>query len=150
MSADLFASAAAADPIRPWEYIRLIREAAGLTIAQTARPYWIKAEGRPDLAKIRADVERLTGDVERPGFVIRMDYLVDDLRRALPHFDADVYRQLRDEPADRHPSICRGCGCSSWSPSLTDDGCESTIENGRCTACEESAARQHPSRQRAA
>jgi hypothetical protein len=140
MATDLFANAAA--PMRPWEYVRICRETAGLTIAQAARPYWEKAIGRADLDRIRADVERNVAAIERINTVLRHDYLIDDIRRALPNFDADVYRQLRDEPADRHPTICRGCGCSSWSPSVTLDGAESTIVGGICTDCDERAARR--------
>lgn len=150
MAIDLFATAADAAPMRPWEYVRICRETAGLTIAQASRPYWINAVGRPDLDRIRSDVERNVAAIERVNTVLRHDYLIDDIRRALPTFDPGVYRQLRDEAPEHHPSICRGCGCTSWNPSTTIEGYESTIENGRCTDCVERVERQSPARKVAA
>ena len=146
MATDLFSRPAANGPVRPWDYVRMCREAAGLTIAQAAKPHWHNPEHR-------ADVERITAEIERPGVILRKDYLVDGIRRSLPAFDPDLYRTLRDEPADRHPSICRGCGCTPWNPSVTFAGLESSIGPDLiCSACEERAERdaRRPARRMAA
>ena len=47
------------------------------------------------------------------------------LKGAFP-FDAEVYHQLSSEPADRHPAICRACGCSHWDP------CDDPDHGGSC------------------
>ncbi|WP_156680044.1 helix-turn-helix domain-containing protein [Sphingomonas profundi] len=122
-------------PLTPAEYIRLRREAAGLTIAQAAKPYY----RRPEHA---ADVEATLRRAELPGAMIREDYLVDDYQRAFP-FDPAVYRQLRDEAPAHHPTICRSCGCTSWTPCIGRDGEDCSIGEGlTCSVCEQKAHRR--------
>ena len=56
------------------------------------------------------------------------------LGRAFP-FDRAVYRQLLEEPADRHPPICRGCGCTHWDPCENAHGYCSWATADQCTHC---------------
>lgn len=130
-----------AAPVTPADYIRLCRQKASLTIAELAA----RLGGASDRAVLIADTLRVA---ERPGATIGADGLVDLLARAMPlTFDADVYRQLRDEPADRHPTLCRGCGCSAWMPCTCRNGRACRIgEDGACSACAESAAAMKPRR----
>ena len=127
-------------PLEPWEYIRLRRQAAGQTIAQAARPHWHRPEHR-------ADVEATTARIEQPGYLLRADHLVELIPRSF-EFDTAVYRQLRDEPPERHPTVCRGCGCTPWQACHVGDGKECTIgDDSTCSACE---ARAHHRQRRAA
>ncbi|MET0374828.1 MAG: hypothetical protein ABW128_11295 [Rhizorhabdus sp.] len=128
-------SAEMAAVISPADYIRLRRHAALLTIADLA----LRLVGAADRAETVAETLRLA---ERPGATIGNDRLVDLLARAMPlTFDAAVYRQLRDEPADRHPTLCGECACSGWLRCECDDGQDCRIgEGGLCSACEQHAA----------
>jgi len=107
--------AGALPPFTPASYLRLRRTAARLTIEQAAEriadraaPVQGRRIGRTNaLAELRALLRQL----ETPGVVARSADTLALLRLAFP-FDPDVYRQLATEPADRHPRICRGCGCS--------------------------------------
>lgn len=111
-------------PLTAADYIRLRREAAGLTIAQVAKKI---APSPRDLAAATGLVEL----IEQPGNVARRHNTLDRLQSAFP-FDPDVYRQLATEPADRHPHVCRGCGCSEYD---TDDGHPVTFACASDSAC---------------
>jgi hypothetical protein len=124
-------------PITPATYLTLRREAAGLTRMQVARRlYEIKirrffGDRRPrrlfdSVARALATIEQL----EVPGARARYRPVIDVLGGIFP-LDADVYHQLIDEPADRHPAICRGCGCSAH------DACDGTctLAGDVCTHC---------------
>lgn len=124
-------------PITPAQYLTLRREASGLTRMEVARRlYAIKVrrffgDRRPrrlfdSVAQTLANVEQL----EIPGARSKYRPIVDLLGGIFP-LDADVYFQLINEPADRHPAICRGCGCS------THDACNGicSLARGVCTHC---------------
>ncbi|MEG3182101.1 hypothetical protein [Sphingomonas sp. LT1P40] len=104
-------------PVAPHDYVRLRRQAAGLDIAQTAARLCVAGD---DQAAVRAIVRML----ERPGVIARERSTIAKLVRAFP-IDAEVYHQLATEPAESHPRICRGCGCSQ------DDACQQA-EHGPC------------------
>ena len=121
----------------PALYLRLRREAAGLSRTQVAqRLYDIKikrvfGDRRPrrlydSVAQALATVQQL----ETPGAYARYRPMIDFLGGIVP-LDADVYHQLRNEPADRHPLVCRGCGCS------THDDCDGacTLTGALCSHC---------------
>lgn len=91
-------------PLTPARYVQMRRRAAGLTIDQAAER--ITAQER-DRRELRALLRLL----ETPGTVARYRATIEEIARAFP-LDADVYHQLATQPADRHPAICRGCGCS--------------------------------------
>jgi hypothetical protein len=88
--------------VMPWDYIRMRREAAGLSIAQAARPFWHHGAHQ-------ADVERNFRRIETVG--IRMKRLWS-MTRAFP-LSLTVYRQLCDTPADRHPACAGPAGGTS-------------------------------------
>lgn len=126
-----------AEVMTPSRYLRLRREAAGLSRTQVAqRLYDIKikrpfGDRRPrrlydSVAQALATVQQL----ETPGAYSRYRPMINFLGGIVP-LDVDVYHQLRNEPADRHPLVCRGCGCS------THDACGSacTLTGPICSYC---------------
>jgi hypothetical protein len=90
----------------PASYLRLRRKAAGLGKDQVA------ARLSPRVSD-RGDARMLVDMLETEGCKARKPETLDALR-AVFAFDPDVYRQLATEPSDRHPQVCRGCGCSKW------------------------------------
>ena len=108
------ASPAGLEPLTPAAYLRLRRKAAGMSIEQ------VVARITPDL-KHRADARTLITMLEDDGTKARRRETLDWLEGAFP-FDGNVYVQLATEPADRHPQVCRGCGCSHWDPCVASDG----------------------------
>lgn len=130
-------------PITPAQYLTLRRKAAGLTRMNVARRLYaieIKrfyGDRRPrrlfdSIAQALLTIEQL----EIPGARTKYRPVIDLLGGIFP-LDADVYHQLIDEPADRHPAICRGCGCSAH------DACDGicTLARGVCTHCVAGARR---------
>lgn len=118
----------------PWDYVRLRRKSAHLSIAQVARPYWHRPEHQ-------ADVERNVAGLEQPG--VRGQWEVD-LSRAMP-FSADVYRQLADLPPEQHPRLCIGCGWDEFTSQYDTNGDDVTWSRENealCTRCEQIAARE--------
>ena len=89
-------------------YLKLRREAAGLSISQVATTIAPKASRY-------AEALSLVTMLETDGVRARHTDTLIALHKAFP-FDIVVYRQLADDPADRHPTVCRGCGCSEWDP----------------------------------
>ncbi|USU08923.1 hypothetical protein NF700_00940 [Sphingomonadaceae bacterium OTU29MARTA1] len=121
--------AAAADsaPLTPAAYLRLRREAAGLTERRVAGMLARKAE---DVTPAFYLVHVL----ETPGNVARKAETLESLRDVFP-FDPDVYRQLATEPAHLHPRICRGCGCSHWDPCGDGQDACAWATDTACTRC---------------
>lgn len=116
-------------------YLRLRREAAGLTVQQAARRMFGADAEKAELAAslIRA--------LETPGVRARVDLTLDRLSLAFP-FDPDVYRQLAHDPAERHPHVCGGCGCSQNDACVSPDGhtscgwhANSRLGAAICTRC---------------
>jgi hypothetical protein len=117
--------------VMPWDYVSMRRQAAGLTIAQAARPYWHRAEHR-------ADVERNLATLESVGFRLQRGFYVVDLSRSFP-VSVDVYRHLCVTSPDRHPRLCLACGWDEWTPQFDRDGQDvtwSTADPQLCTGCE--------------
>lgn len=122
----LHARIAAAAVMTPDRYLTLRRQAAGLSVQEAA------AAAMPTNSAGAATIIRLW---ETPG--VRAHYGdLEQLRRAFP-FDPAVYRQLAEEPADRHPSVCRICACSHWDPCEDHEhgGACGWSEPDRCTRC---------------
>ena len=116
--------------VMPWAYVRMRRLAAGLTIAQAARPYWHRPEHR-------ADVERNIARLEATGFRAKAPYFGVDMSRAFS-FNLDVYRQLCDLPATQHPRLCFACGWDQWTRQYDvngDDVTWSDDDPDLCTRC---------------
>ncbi|SFR79670.1 hypothetical protein [Sphingomonas jatrophae] len=119
----------------PWDFIRLRREAAGVSIPELARRL-------DDVPEHRADVERNLRIWESPGVRLKLYLLETVNRRGFP-IDIEIYRQLCEDPVDHHPTLCTGCACSVWTPCTTRDGAECRHEeDGTCTACKEKAERR--------
>lgn len=119
--------------VMPWDYIRMRREAAGLSIAQAARPFWHHGAHQ-------ADVERNFRRIETVG--IRMKRLWS-MTRAFP-LSLTVYRQLCDTPADWHPRLCRACGWDEWTPQLDVEGFDCTWAQADpriCSLCAQTGRR---------
>jgi hypothetical protein len=102
-------------PLTPQTYLALRRRAARLSVDDAAAlivenvtpPRFVPRSER--LAEARALIRQL----ETPGVLARHVTTIDLLAVAFP-LDPNVYYQLAHEPADRHPTVCRGCGCSQW------------------------------------
>ncbi|HEX8300394.1 hypothetical protein [Sphingomonas sp.] len=104
-------------PITPARYVGLRRAASGKSIEQIAA---LIATTASNQAEVRALIRLL----ETPGTVARsLDSIA--LLQAAFSIDPAVYHQLATEHADRHPQICRGCGCSQ------NDACV-CVELGNC------------------
>jgi hypothetical protein len=122
------ASTASASPLKPASYIRLRREAAGMSLRTVAG---MLARNAGEVAMALDLVHAL----ETPGNTARRPDTLDALRSIFP-FDPDVYRQLATEPAENHPRICRGCGCSHWDPCVSDEhGACAWATDTACTTC---------------
>ncbi len=126
-------AAASTAPLTPAAYLTLRREAAGLTIGVVAGMLARKAdEVAPALDLVHA--------LETPGNTARRPETLEALRSVFA-FDPDVYRQLANDPAESHPRICRGCGCSHSDPCVSDDlrgdfwGACAWATDTACTAC---------------
>jgi hypothetical protein len=102
----------------PATYLHLRRVAARLTVDQVA-------ERLAPRARDRAEATALIYLLETAGVRARHTETLVMLAKVFP-FDPLVYRQLAEEPADRHPRVCRGCGCSHWDPCrapFEEEGC---------------------------
>jgi hypothetical protein len=121
-------AAIALPPLSPAEYLRLRRKAAKLSIAEVA------ARLAPDSA-LRGEAATFLRLIEKPGNRVSRNDTLLRLEAVFP-FDPSVYTQLCDEPADRHPQVCRGCGCSHWDPCDTDGrGPCAWSSASTCTRC---------------
>lgn len=105
----------------PWRYLKLRREAAGLSIDDVATKLAPRLRDR----SAAADLIR---SLEREGTVARHRVTLDRLRSAFA-FDPDVYVQLATEPVSRHPQVCIRCGCSQ------DDACMPEPHQAHASAC---------------
>lgn len=125
----------------PAAYLRLRRAAAGLSVrdaAQAVVDAWAatKQPGVITPGQMRDQVRGWIELLETPGYTAKSDHVIRPLLAAFP-LDLAVYAQLRDEPADRHPRICRGCGCSQNDACRNDEhglGC-GWAGDDLCTAC---------------
>jgi hypothetical protein len=114
-------------PLSPAGYLRLRRKAAGLSIDAVA--VRVSANNQ--------EVSRaLVSLLETDGSKARYRATIEAFADAYP-LDVNVYEQLRDTPADQHPRICRGCGCSEWDPCVSGDGTHSCSWTGlaTCSRC---------------
>lgn len=114
-------------PITPAGYLRLRRNAAGVSVADAARRI------APNNQAEGAALIRL---LETDGSAARYVETIYALKEAYP-LDVDVYVQLRDTAPDAHPKICTSCGCSHWDPCVASDdaGTCSGSSDTTCTRC---------------
>lgn len=124
-------------PIMPWDYVRMRREAAGVSIDQIADLFYADEAHRPD-------VVRNLQAMEQPDFKLPYpSYDASDMLRAFP-LSPDVYRQLFEDPRF-HPRLCLSCGWDEWSEQNDLQGFStawSTTHNAICTRCEQVAERE--------
>lgn len=107
-------------------YLRLRRKAARLTIDDLARRIAPRERDRSEAAALLRMLETDGARARHRTTILRI----------APHtgVDADVYFQLLNDPADRHPTLCRCCGCSIDRPCPMADG-QCRIVDGICTRC---------------
>lgn len=117
----------AARIMTPANYLRLRRKAAGLTLEQVAEQLMPRAGFRPMVvAFLRV--------LETDGCTAKHRDHIDRLTAVFP-LDPDVYYQLVNEPADRLPHICSGCGCSAYDPCTGADGTCRFVASDACDRC---------------
>ncbi|WP_150131282.1 hypothetical protein [Sphingobium yanoikuyae] len=117
----------------PWHYVHLRRRAAGLSIAQAAKPFWIRPEHQHD-------VERHFRNLEAENIRYQRLYVTE----GKPYFfSVEVYHQLANLPPHQHPHICVGCGWDEHSTQYDHNGDDATWSAEQpdiCTRCEQGAA----------
>lgn len=113
-------------------YLQLRRLAARMTVKDVA-------ERLAPRLRDRAAATALVALLETEGAVARHDTTLAALGHVFA-FDPLVYRQVSETPADRHPEICEGCGCSHWDPCESESGCCSWSAPGQCSHCADAAA----------
>lgn len=130
-------------PVSPATYLRLRREAAGLTVRQLADRLMryraqLLAEGtatHPAYTEAR-DAVALVELLEREGARAQHRATVEALAACMP-LDVDVYFQLATEPARSHPRVCHGCGCSTHDACQHDSyGSCAWVSPTQCSHCE--------------
>ncbi len=111
-------------PLSAAGYLVLRRKAAGLTQQQLAdrlialRAQLLAAGDAPPIARTRAaDMLDFVRMLEAPATRARLSDTLDAIAAVIP-FDTAVYYQLANAKPQRHPRVCRGCGCSQ------QDACE--------------------------
>jgi hypothetical protein len=129
----LFGESAPEAALAPAAYLRLRRQAAGLSIHDAAARI---ATGPEELRRMIGLLRRL----ETPGRTALFRGTIENLRAAFP-LDAAVYWQLAEDPLDRHPRVCLGCGCTAHDACSADDGTSCTWSTPlRCSRCAAPAA----------
>lgn len=121
---------AARPVVMPWEYVKMRRQAAGLTIAQVANDFWVRSEHRQT-------VESRFADLERENLRFKRLYITQGLRYV---FSIDVYHQLANLPPHQHPQLCLACGWDQWTTQYDIRGEEvrwSEDDPDLCTRCDQ-------------
>lgn len=97
-------------------YMRLRRAASGMSrrdlayrLSSAVRPHYLVSAAAqiPALDEAMALIDMLETDGARA----RYRWTLEAIAWFIP-LDVDVYQQLAAEPDDRHPQVCRGCGCT--------------------------------------
>lgn len=111
-------------PLTPAHYLRLRRAASGMSrrdlayrLASAIVPRYRLTDGArvPSLDEAMALIDMLETDGARA----RYRWTIEAIACFIP-LDVDVYHQLATDAEDRHPQICRGCGCTD--DSVAGDG----------------------------
>ncbi|WP_165886680.1 helix-turn-helix transcriptional regulator [Sphingomonas sp. PP-F2F-A104-K0414] len=111
----------------PANYLRLRRKASGLTLEQVAKRLMPRAGFRPMVvAFLRV--------LETDGCTAKHRDHIDRLTSVFP-LDTDVYYQLVNDPADKMPRICSGCGCSAYDPCKNGDEVCGFVAPDACNRC---------------
>ncbi len=132
-------------PMTPWTYLALRRNAGGITQQQLADRLTALSRRERPLITIVGPVEqhmlRAVKTLETSGFTSRVPVLIDAIA-AVMLFDADVYWQLARNAPQRHPRVCRGCGCSTHDACQHDHwGACAWVSPTQCSHCAKKAER---------
>ncbi|MEA3042999.1 MAG: hypothetical protein QOH47_837 [Sphingomonadales bacterium] len=125
----------------PGRYLRLRREAAGLTLQHVA--IILVPAGRKTAAEDRAIFRRDVANLEADQLGGGNQVGLVDLLSSIFSFDSAIYWLLVGRAADPDsevpvPQICRGCGCT-WNDACIDGarGCAWSADDPTlCTVCE--------------
>lgn len=104
-------------PMTPDTYLRLRREAAGLTRRQVAerlaklRLRGFRSYRAAETRRAAEDCLALVDQLETPKVTARHRSTLAALAAVFP-LDVAVYFQLATDPVERHPAICPSCGSS--------------------------------------
>ena len=132
-------------PLTPPRYLRLRREAIGMTRHDLAARLAELLIRNADAAKVRRLVQDrpaaldLVVQLETEGVTARHRETIEAIG-AITGVDADVYHALATQPPERHPQICRGCACSDGAPCVEGGVCTWAAPN-LCTGCIERGLR---------
>lgn len=128
-------TASALGRLQPSEYLRLRRTAAGLTVDQVVD----RLTSSPSRAE---QARRIINRLETRGASARNDDVIARIARVVP-VDVTVYRQLADDPIERHPAVCRGCGCSEFDRCACSSGGRACrwASSDLCTRCAREGAK---------
>lgn len=121
----------APEPLTAARYLQLRRLAFDLTLEDVAAALAPLERDRPEAAA-------LVRMLEVSGNRARYRKTIASLAKIFP-LDPEVYFQLADEPADRHPMVCPGCGCSLNDPCTGSQGVCTDTPSGQCSRCIERA-----------
>ncbi|MBV2149257.1 hypothetical protein KRZ98_13350 [Sphingobium sp. AS12] len=117
----------------PWHYVQLRRRAAGLTIAQVAKPFWTRPEHQHDVERHFRNLEAENVRHQRLYITAGKPYF----------FSIDVYHQLANLPPHQHPRLCTRCAWDEHANQYDHNGGDTTWaadDSGICTRCEQEIA----------
>lgn len=104
------------EPMTAACYMRLRRAASGMSRRDLA--YRLSSAFKPNYlvspaARIPAldEAMALIDMLETDGARARYRWTIEAIACFVP-IDVDVYHQLANDPEERHPQVCRGCGCT--------------------------------------
>ena len=127
-----------AAPLTPSRYLALRRAAAGLSQRQVAQRLAHRRRildgATGNTIRMEAAALDLVQQLETPRATARLRATIDTLAEVFP-FDPDVYWQLANDPAERHPFVCLGCGCSTYDLCSGHAGVCSAATGLACTRC---------------
>ncbi len=103
-------------PMTPAHYMRLRRAASGMSrrdLAYRLSSAFVPRHRQSDGARVPSldEAMALIDMLETDGARARYRWTIEAIACFIP-LDADVYHQLAADAEDRHPQICRGCGCT--------------------------------------
>ncbi|MFC3581110.1 hypothetical protein [Sphingomonas hylomeconis] len=119
-------------PLAAGAYLKLRRMSAGLTVDQVANRLAPAPKDRDDSLALVRMLETSGARARHEGTIAALGQIY--------RFDVAVYRQLCEVPSDRHPVICRGCGCSRHDACEDDANCCHFVSAVECSRCADRAA----------
>lgn len=131
-------AATLAPPMKPGEYLRLRRQAAGLTIAHVVTV--LRPANLANVAELRQQLTRDLMFLEADTLGGPRALELADLLGAVFAYDPSVFHHLVARAKDgmnagAPPMICTGCGCSWNDPCLGRGGPCSWARPNLCSCC---------------